>query len=324
MSDDIRIRLAETRADFDACVQLQRTVWGLEDLEINSAIQFVATTHAGGFVHLAEREDGAVVGFAYAFPALRDGVAHLHSDMLAVRAEYQKQGVGVRLKWAQRTTAIERGVRLVTWTYDPMQARNANLALRRLGATAERFLENFYGITSSSLHHHLPTDRLLVRWELEAPHVQRLSEEGDPSRTVPAPELPRVNDVKWQAGWPVSSEPELELREPELLLEIPPEWDVLCSAAPRVAQDWHTKVHRALQTYMGRGYVAGAFAPTEERGRRRPLYVLRRGDALTPVAPPPAPPVKDAPAPPETSGARGRKGRGPGRSGGATHEPRRR
>lgn len=276
MSDEIRLRLAETRADFDACVELQRAVWGLDDLETNSAIQFIATTHAGGMVHLAEALDGRVVGFAYAFPALRAGVAHLHSDMLAVLLEHQARGVGVRLKWAQREEALRRGVRLITWTYDPMLARNANLNLRRLGAVATEFLEDFYGITSSHLHFGLPTDRLAVRWELDAPHVEELSRGGELPRTVATPELPRVNEVKWQAGWPVSSEPELELSEPELLLEIPPEWDVLGRAAPRVAQDWQSKVRRALHGYLGRGYEAAGFAPTEDRGRRRPLYVLRK------------------------------------------------
>ncbi len=276
MSDEVRLRLAETRADFDACVELQRAVWGLDDLETNSAIQFIATTHAGGMVHLAEAPDGRVVGFAYAFPALRGGQAHLHSDMLAVLGEYQARGVGVRLKWAQRAEALQRGVRLITWTYDPMLARNANLNLRRLGATAVEFLENFYGITSSHLHFGLPTDRLAVRWELDAPQVEALSSGVELPRSVPTPELPRINEVKWQAGWPVSSEPELELSEPELLLEIPPEWDVLGRSAPRVAQDWQSKVRRALHGYLGRGYVASGFAPTEERGRRRPLYVLRK------------------------------------------------
>ncbi len=276
MSDETRIRLAETRADFDACVELQRAVWGLDELETTSAIQFIATTHAGGMVHLAEAPDGRVVGFAYAFPAWRAGVAHLHSDMLAVLAEHQARGVGVSLKWAQRAEALQRGVRLITWTYDPMLARNANLNLRRLGAVATEFLENFYGITSSHLHFGLPTDRLAVRWELEAAHVEELSHGGDLSRTVSTPELPRINEVKWQAGWPVSSEPDLELSDPELLLEIPPEWDVLGRSAPRVAQDWQSKVRRALHGYLGRGYEVGDFAPTEDRGRRRPLYVLRK------------------------------------------------
>jgi len=277
MSEDVRIRPAATRADFDACVLLQRAVWGLSDLEITSALQLIATTHAGGALQIAETSDARPVGFAYAFPALRGGVPHLHSDMLAVLPEHQKRGVGVRLKWAQRDEALARGVALITWTYDPLQARNAHLNLRRLAATATEFYEDFYGVTSSHVHHGLPTDRLLVRWELSATRVFERLKQGEPAPTVATPSHPRVNDVKWQAGWPVSSEPRLELADPELLLEIPPDWDVLCQAAPRVAEDWHGKVRRALKHYLGRGYQAADFAPTEEGGRRRPFYVLRKG-----------------------------------------------
>ena len=98
MGSDLRIRLARERADFDTCVLLQKAVWGLADLEVTSALQLVAGTHAGGILQLAETEDGTALGFAYAFPALRGGIAHLHSDMLAVLPEHQQKGVGVRLK----------------------------------------------------------------------------------------------------------------------------------------------------------------------------------------------------------------------------------
>lgn len=273
---DVRIRRARDRADYEACVRLQREVWRLADVEITSAIQLVATTWAGGLLHLAETAAGEPVGFAYAFPALRGGAPHLHSDMVAVRPEHQKRGVGARLKWAQRADALEAGVTLITWTYDPMQALNANLNLRRLGAVGAEFLQDFYGVTTSALHHGLPTDRLLVRWELNAPRVRQRAAEGELPRSVPAPVLPRINEVKWQAGWPVSSDPRLDLEAPELLLEVPPEWNVLCQAAPRVAAVWQDKVRRAFQAYLGRGYVAADFAPADEGGRRRPLYVLKK------------------------------------------------
>ena len=276
MPDDVRIRRASGRADYDACVLLQKAVWGLADVEVTSAIQLVATVHAGGLLHVAETAAGEPVGFAYAFPALRGGLPHLHSDMLAVVPEYQKRGVGVALKWAQRDDALERGIGLITWTYDPMQGRNAHLNLRRLGATATEFLEDFYGVTTSTLHHGMPTDRLLVHWELRSPRVQERRQQGEPPRSEPAPPFPRVNDVQWQAGWPVSSAPRLELDAPELLLEIPPDWDVLAKAAPRVAEDWHGKVRMAFRYYFGRGYIAADFSPSEEKGRRRPLYILRK------------------------------------------------
>ena len=276
MADDVRIRLARSRADFDACVEVQRAVWRLSDLEVTSALQMIATTHAGGLVQLAERAEGRVVGFSHAFPALRGGVPHLHSDMVAVLPEEQSHGIGVRLKWAQREEALARGLGLVTWTYDPLQARNATLNLHRLGAVAAEFHPDFYGITTSALHHGLPTDRLLVSWELSAPRVRERAAQGEPPREAGAPPFPRINDVKWQAGWPVSSDPRTDLTAPELLLEIPPDWDVLCQAAPRVAQGWHAKVRAAFLAYFSRGYVAADFAPAEEGGRRRPLYVLRK------------------------------------------------
>jgi predicted GNAT superfamily acetyltransferase len=276
MPEDILIRLAQSRSDYEGCVELQRRVWGLADLEVASTIQLIASTLAGGTVHVAATRDERLVGFAYAFPALRGGSPHLHSDMLAVLPEFQKRGVGVRLKLAQREEALARGVDLITWTFDPLQARNAQLNLRRLGARATEFLENVYGITSSALHYGLPTDRLLVRWELRSPRVEERLVGGEPPRNEPTPELPRVNAVKWQAGWPVSSDPALDLAEPALLLEIPPEFEVLSQAAPHVAADWHAKVRRALAVYFGRGYVASDLVPTEEAGRRRPFYLLTR------------------------------------------------
>src|SRR5688572_12183662 len=122
MDDSIRMRAASTRADLETCVLLQRAVWGLSDLEITSALQLTATLHAGGLLHLAETAAGEAVAFAYAFPAIRGGVAQLHSDMLAVLPAYQERGIGGRLKWAQREAALAAGVSLMTWTFDPLQA----------------------------------------------------------------------------------------------------------------------------------------------------------------------------------------------------------
>jgi predicted GNAT superfamily acetyltransferase len=169
------IREASSHSDLDEVVRIQREVWGASDLDIAGRIQLKATQHAGGSVLAACDDGGEIGGFAYAFPAHDKCGAFWHSDMLAVRPTFRGRGVGQALKWAQREHALARGITRITWTFDPMQAGNAHLNLELLGVTVSDYLRNFYGVTSSALHHGLPTDRLLARWDLETPRVRALA-----------------------------------------------------------------------------------------------------------------------------------------------------
>jgi chorismate synthase len=273
MAKTPEIRAARARADYDACVLLQREVWGLSDLEITSAIQLIATVQAGGLLLVAEVAGEGLVGFSYGFAGLGESGPHLHSDMLAVRPAWRGRGLGLRLKWAQRESALARGLKLVTWTFDPMRAKNARLNLRHLGALAREFLPDFYGRTSSALHHGLATDRMLARWELTSPRVARLAAGRPAAKTSLAP-LAHVNEVRLSAALPVSSEPRLELDAPRLLLQIPSDWDLVCRSDPGLAREWQTIVGRALAVCFARGYAAVDLQAA--RGAATAAYVLER------------------------------------------------
>jgi predicted GNAT superfamily acetyltransferase len=282
MQPKIDIREARERADYDACVSLQREVWGLSDLDITAAIQLIATVHAGGLLLVAETPGEGIIGFSYGFAGWTDGAAHLHSDMLAVRPSWRGRKVGLRLKWAQRSAALARGLSLVTWTFDPMRAKNARLNLRHLGAQVRELLPDLYGRTSSALHHGLATDRLLARWELTSPRVKRLAAQ----QPTPLPERPplRLNEVRRQAGLPVSSEPLKDTGAPRLLLEIPKDWDAVCHADRGLALEWQGVVRRSLQAAFAQGYAAVDVAPGS--GWRGASYVLDRvGEAAESARP---------------------------------------
>jgi chorismate synthase len=271
---DVLVRPARDRSDYDACVRLQREVWGLSDLEITSVIQLIATVHAGGLLLVADSAEG-VLGFCYAFAALRGGEGHLHSDMLAVSPRARRLGVGLRLKWAQREEALRRGLRLVTWTFDPMRAPNARLNLHHLGAFAREILPDFYGTTTSALHHGLATDRLMVRWELDHPRVaRRAAGEAESPRELAT--LPALVDVASPNARPVST-PRPDLEAPFLLLEIPADWDAVCAAGAGLAQEWQQAVRTAFRSAFARGYAAVGFV-SEARPRPRCAYVLRRDE----------------------------------------------
>jgi predicted GNAT superfamily acetyltransferase len=276
MASPFTIRPAREIRDFQACVDVQRAAWGLSDIEITSVLQLVATVHAGGLLLVAEDAAGAVVGFSYAFAALSGGEVHLHSDMLAVRPEARGQGLGARLKWAQRGEALRRGIRLVTWTFDPMQARNARLNLRGLGAVATEVRPDFYGVTTSPLHHGLPTDRLLARWELESARVRERAGAPPPPPEAGVLARPRIHVVSGEGDRPGPSEPRLDLEDPVVLLEIPADWNALCRAAFAEAAAWQRAVTRAFEAYLPRGYRAVDLLSPEGEAPPRAVYVLAR------------------------------------------------
>ena len=185
MSEQIEIRQCTSLEDFSACVSLQRVIWREQDLEVVPDTLFVVAAHTGGQV-LGAFDGGALVGFTLALPALRNGAPYLHSHMTGVHSDYRDRGVGRALKLFQRDEALSRDIRLVEWTFDPLEMRNAHFNLNRLGAISRRYLPNLYGITSSPLHRGLATDRLVAEWYLDSPRVMAALSGEPPGSSISA------------------------------------------------------------------------------------------------------------------------------------------
>jgi len=177
--DDARwvIRKCSGLEELEACVRLQKEVWSFADSDLVPLRLFVVAEKIGGQV-IGGFDGQELVGFALAIPGARSGHAYLHSHMLAVRESYRDRGLGRRIKLAQRADALDRGIELIEWTFDPLEIKNAYLNLAKLGAIARRYNINQYGISSSPLQGGLPTDRLVAEWWLGSRRVRELLEEG--------------------------------------------------------------------------------------------------------------------------------------------------
>ncbi len=168
---DLRIRSLERPADFEGCVEIQRRIWNHADLDITPVHNFCASVEAGGIV-LGAYAGSVLAGYVFSFPAIIRGRTAQHSHHLAVRTEFQGLGLGKTLKWAQRDEVLRRGLKLITWTYDPLQARNANLNLHTLGACGRTYIRDLYGATAAlQLEPGVPTDRLLLEWPITSARV---------------------------------------------------------------------------------------------------------------------------------------------------------
>jgi predicted GNAT superfamily acetyltransferase len=244
----VEIRECVSVAEMDACLQLQREVFGFPELEVSPRRHLVVSREAGGWTLGAFIGD-AMVGFVHHMVAVRGRELIGYSHMMAVSQTVQNHGIGARLKWAQRERALSEGVKFIRWTWDPMQARNAHLNLNRLGVVVRAYADNFYGTNYSVAGNYdgadrgLDSDRLIAHWHLDSERVRALAD-GEPLPT------------------------ETIHRE----IAIPADWSDLVKADAAGARLEQLRVRQEFQSAFDEGLIGTGFT----RENDAPRYLLTR------------------------------------------------
>jgi predicted GNAT superfamily acetyltransferase len=125
------------------------------------------------------------VGAAFAFPATTEGL-HLHSHMTAVLDDYRDQGIGYALKIDQWHWAKKNNYKEITWTFDPLVARNTKLNLIKLGIDISGYYPNFYGDMTDALNAGDESDRIMASWKVvgDEPVAKNIITNPDKSDTL--------------------------------------------------------------------------------------------------------------------------------------------
>jgi predicted GNAT superfamily acetyltransferase len=270
------IRRLSTLEECWQVVALEKQVWGYTDYEdvVPAAILLVSVKRGGVLLGAFDAERH-MVGFAYALAALKDGRPTQWSHMLGVLPEAREAGLGAELKREQRRIALQMGITLIEWTYDPMQALNAHLNFAKLGVVAEEYVDNIYGNSSSPLHRGNPTDRLIVQWKIDEPHVvRRLERRAVPMRDVGAFDAPPALRMKESNGSPDPGSVETSLDDRRVSVEIPVGFSEMLVTDPPRALAWRVATRQAFSAYLSRGYRVVDFFLERENNRGRYLLAM--------------------------------------------------
>lgn len=270
MAAKVIIRKLSNQSEFERLVEIQRVVWKHPDLDLTPVHQFCISAFMGGVV-LGAFVDGELAGFVYSFPAIFKGKFCHHSHLLAVLPQFQGYGLGKRLKWTQRREVLKMGLDLITWTYDPLQTRNANLNFHTLGVICRNYLPDFYGETPAlRLGPNIPTDRLLVEWPIKSARVQKKAEakkeeQADLTFLPKALEGLSADDGSYRPG-----KPSLKLTAPVFLAETVRDVRTL-QAKPELIAEWQTALRQLFNHYFKQGYAIIDFSFGEKC-----YYVLKK------------------------------------------------
>jgi predicted GNAT superfamily acetyltransferase len=275
----LNIRRLTTLEECRQVAALEKAVWEFADAEdVVPPALLIVSIKRGGLLLGAFDDTDALKGFVYSMPASKGGRTTHWSHMLAVAADARAGGLGLRLKLEQRTHALEAGIDLIEWSYDPLQALNAHLNFARLGVVVEEYEENLYGNSTSPLHDGTPTDRFIAEWRLTAPHVER---------RLGAPQTPRLRDAAIMSAvlvnpsrpigdWLAPAESIADVVDGRrVLVEIPMSFTDLQRSMPDLALAWRMSTRKIFQTYLARDYRVVDFLLSREAGRGQYLMAKK-------------------------------------------------
>lgn len=276
--------------DYRAVEQLQRDVWRLEEPEIVPDHVLLTAQKNGGLVLGAfEESPGSgrrMVGFVFGFVGLTpEGEVKHCSHMLGVVSTHRDRGIGYRLKLAQRDYVLSQGIDLITWTFDPLQSRNAYLNFHKLGGTCRIYLRDLYGDMRDELNVGLPSDRFQVAWHIASAHVTEKLRRDDVStfRTI-GPLVPSLLSRTMTilncfppGECPRPPQSVLPVQGERLLIQIPARFQRIRSADIALARAWREHTRTLFEAAFAAGYTVVDFLFEEGRS----CYLLVRDWGLS-------------------------------------------
>ena len=265
--DEIVIRDLTTYAEFLQVREVQRACWGFGgDEGLYPPILLTASQNGG--VVLGAFDGDKLVGYLFGFLGLHEnrGPLKLCSQTMGVLADYRRRGIAESLKWAQRDRALKLGLRLVTWTYDPLEGPNAYLNLHKLNGIARIYKRNVYGEHFGALNEGLPTDRFMIEWWVE--QISNFKFQISNIKKVV------VTRVEGSGADQRLVEYDLKSEEEAVRVEVPVDVQTIRKADMALAVDWRVKTREIFETYFARMYVAVDFTREECDGAQRNLYTL--------------------------------------------------
>jgi predicted GNAT superfamily acetyltransferase len=289
----IDIRPVKENSDLRKLEELQRLIWNMDDVDVIPGRTMHAIDFNGG-VLLGAYDGGELVGFVFGVIGTVQGLdkridqvaaarLQLYSTIMGVHPSYQRQGVGYRLKLAQREYALRLGIRLITWTYDPLESRNGWLNIGKLGAVSHLYLRDFHG-PQGGINAGLSTDRFYVEWWVTGNRVQgRVVRKRNPLsyEQLIAGRAILINEVHFNhAGLPVPPVNFTESDRNLILVEIPSNFQEVKHQDMDLAHQWRAHTRVLFEHYFEHRFIVTDFARrSDEEGRERSYYVMTNQQA---------------------------------------------
>lgn len=246
-----------TQDDFKQCIDMQRDLFNLSDIDIVSPLilQLIARGNPSTGITLGAFQENIkkreLIGFILSFATFQKN--SIYGAMIGVKPEYRNQGLGVNLFLKLREIAIRKGIFHFQGVYEPLEKNLAYLYINKLGFAGVQYLmDSSYEAESAS-------GKILLDWDLKAFSSQNKNR----------------NNLDNLTEYPIASFDYLP-DSSSVLVEIPANFSSMEKENIEEARHWRQSTRIIFSHYINKhNYVIHDFLSFDENGVKKYFYLLK-------------------------------------------------
>ncbi|MEK6220831.1 MAG: GNAT family N-acetyltransferase [Chloroflexota bacterium] len=289
-NSEVELRVLTTPEELESIIELDEIVWG----ELVTPLHLLVAISGNGGLVIGATINNKLVGYTLGFIGLHsageNSVYKFHSHSLGVHPDYRDQNIGFKLKLAQQRLIENLGIELITWTYNPLESKNAYINITKMGGICRTYKRDVYGIMDDKLNQGIPSDRFVLELWVSSNRVTRKASQKNRIKLDLAHYLSSkalvVNTTKLDpAGWPMPHKDKMDLlddpdnRPTIVLFEIPPDFQGLRNYSADLTMTWRMYTRVIFELLLAHGYIVSDFVYLPGN-KSRSYYVFSHGDAL--------------------------------------------
>lgn len=285
--EKIYVKEIDNKEDFKECEKIQKELPQLGEVGVVPSYLLELTTAHGGLtlgLYVNER----IVGFSFSLAAYsKERGYYLFSDSMGFYKNFQRKSLGFLLKQVQYQIALEKGVKRIFWTFDPLLGPNGNINVRKIGGIVNHYELDRYSLVNTSSGICIPADRFLLDWSIKTKRVaKRMVQHQLPNKFIDIKLLPHcvnrtipvlIHNSSKTFLFREIAETILNCGIQKIAIEIPIEFFEMREMMPELAQDWRIKTRELFHEYINRShYTVNQFVQVYEKSEIRNFYLLSK------------------------------------------------
>lgn len=163
--------------DFQQCVDLQKSIFGLTDTDVISPLLLKLLARDFPSIGISiglfnnSNEKSELIGYMIGYATFLE--RSIYGATIGIKKEYRNKENGFILFLKFREFSLKKGIECMYGVFEPLESNLAHLYFTNLGFTFIKYEKDALINDEHLKLHYIPTDKVLIKWDYKSKKTSR-------------------------------------------------------------------------------------------------------------------------------------------------------